>query len=303
MNYQEADLKLQSRCRESRKIANNTYLKRRRNDELAVRLHNTDILTFHKDGRIELYTAGWNTVTTRGRMNEFLPKGWSVWSEHNYMFIGRGGWGNAIAAFTGYGVTIENDGTVSGGIAADEMRRRIKDELNEARRPVNRARYWLRKARGIYRDSSGCNGKWCRCHPRGGWHRRSTVQTQVGVCECGCKFIHKPASVGKLTVGNILSEQNQTVRAAMISIYGMERFILDAGATMIEERGGYQLLEIKFSNQWRDRIKALKMRCPSTGAVYINTVPPDIETVESGLKFMFNLPDGVNYFTDVVQHA
>lgn len=46
-----------------------------------IRLHDTDIMTFYTDGRIELYTGGFNTHTTRNRMNEFLPAGMAVFTE------------------------------------------------------------------------------------------------------------------------------------------------------------------------------------------------------------------------------
>ena len=39
--YQELDSKLQGRCRESRKVGNNTYLIRHE-DYIAVKLHNTE---------------------------------------------------------------------------------------------------------------------------------------------------------------------------------------------------------------------------------------------------------------------
>lgn len=46
-----------------------------------IRLHDTDIMTFHPDGTIQLHTGGFNTHTTRNRMNEFLPAGMSVFTE------------------------------------------------------------------------------------------------------------------------------------------------------------------------------------------------------------------------------
>jgi hypothetical protein len=43
-----------------------------------IRLHKTDILTIKPDGGFTIDTGGWNTHTTRDRLNEFLPKGWRV---------------------------------------------------------------------------------------------------------------------------------------------------------------------------------------------------------------------------------
>lgn len=46
-----------------------------------IRLHDTDIMTFLPDGRIELNTGGFNTKTTRERMNSFLPRGFNVFTQ------------------------------------------------------------------------------------------------------------------------------------------------------------------------------------------------------------------------------
>jgi hypothetical protein len=77
--YAELDAKLTGRCSQSRKVANNTYLERRGND-IAVRLHATDVVTFHADGTATLDSGGWLTVTTKARMNEYLPGGISLGS-------------------------------------------------------------------------------------------------------------------------------------------------------------------------------------------------------------------------------
>mgnify|MGYP003344650536 CR=1 FL=1 len=66
---------------ESQKLANNTYLTRRPGSGdyesqfiYAVRLHATDILTCWPDGTVSVSSGGWKTVTTKARINEFLPK-------------------------------------------------------------------------------------------------------------------------------------------------------------------------------------------------------------------------------------
>lgn len=72
MNYTQADNKLQGRNKDSRKLGNNTYLLRHE-DCISVRLHNTDIVKYYPDGSIELNTGGWNTLTTKARINEYAP--------------------------------------------------------------------------------------------------------------------------------------------------------------------------------------------------------------------------------------
>lgn len=70
MNYTEADALLTGRNREKRKLANNTYLERR-GAAIAVRLHQTDIVTFSPNGVVTLTSGGWGTATTKERINQF----------------------------------------------------------------------------------------------------------------------------------------------------------------------------------------------------------------------------------------
>ena len=65
-NYRSAERLLNGR--DSRKIANNTTL-RRDGDEFVVRLHYTDIVRYHADDTVTLNSGGWQTVTTKQRMN------------------------------------------------------------------------------------------------------------------------------------------------------------------------------------------------------------------------------------------
>jgi hypothetical protein len=74
-NYGEAQRALGARA--SRKIANNTYLEVWGSD-IGVRLHRTVIVVFQADGAIRLDNGGWDTTTTRDRMNRCLPGGWRV---------------------------------------------------------------------------------------------------------------------------------------------------------------------------------------------------------------------------------
>ncbi len=73
-SYAKAVVKLGKR--DSKKVANNTYIRRTGLDTIALRLHETDILVWHEDGSVELNSGGWQTVTTKSRMNEFAPGGW-----------------------------------------------------------------------------------------------------------------------------------------------------------------------------------------------------------------------------------
>lgn len=58
---------------QSKKIANNTLEINYPDGRKAYRLHDTDIVIYHTNGDIELNTGGWDTLTTRARMNDYLP--------------------------------------------------------------------------------------------------------------------------------------------------------------------------------------------------------------------------------------
>jgi hypothetical protein len=67
MNYVEAAEKLGSR--DSRKVGNNTYLERLDDETIGLRLHSTYVVKFHSDESVTLDSGGWQTVTTKERMN------------------------------------------------------------------------------------------------------------------------------------------------------------------------------------------------------------------------------------------
>lgn len=86
MTYQDADMLLQGRCKNQRRIANNTWLSRK-GDVLTVRLYKTELLRFYKDGTVQVRSGGINSYaitipqTTKNRLNKYLPLGWRVRSD------------------------------------------------------------------------------------------------------------------------------------------------------------------------------------------------------------------------------
>ena len=58
----------------TRKIANNTWEILEKNGKVkAIRFHDTNIITYLKNGKIRLNSGGWYTSTTKERINRFLP--------------------------------------------------------------------------------------------------------------------------------------------------------------------------------------------------------------------------------------
>lgn len=69
MRFQYSDAVAILGKRDSKKHANNTYFERRDNGDIAYRLHDTDVVTFHPDNTATLDSGGWMTNTTRDRMS------------------------------------------------------------------------------------------------------------------------------------------------------------------------------------------------------------------------------------------
>jgi len=293
MEYRDADAKLQGRCRERRKLENNTYLERRYTGAIAVRLHSTDVLTFFPDGRIEVNTGGWHTVTTRDRINCYLPRPWSVGSERGttVLYKSEAGYHWNPVATVDNSLTIPPDGTIKGGGDYAAFKEEIRKADNERNRIRSRAQYWMRKAAGIRVDRSVCCAGLFRyqCATSRRWNRNLTP----GLKECGCVVLHVTPCAKALTVESIMREENVTVRLAKMKIYGFERFLLDAKAEVIDREARYELIGLRVGEPRPftipdNLVRALKMTCPSTGVVYINAVPPRTQRVREALDWMFN---------------
>lgn len=93
MTHQEATSLLNSaKSRDAGKpISNNTRIFDRGN-HLAIRLHNTDILRIYQDGKYVIDVDGWQTVTTKQRLNEYLPRGVSIYQERSIWYVNIGGY-------------------------------------------------------------------------------------------------------------------------------------------------------------------------------------------------------------------
>lgn len=108
-SYQEAQERLGGR--DSRKLENNTYLKRRADGSMAVVLHQTDVVTYHPDGRITLDSGGWRTMTTKDRINKYAPI--NLWQDRGQWFVGQS-WQRPAEAIYDDGMMIHPDGSLSG---------------------------------------------------------------------------------------------------------------------------------------------------------------------------------------------
>lgn len=93
-------------------------------------------------------------------------------------------------------------------------------------------------------------------------------------------IIEQPETI---TAKGILNENNTEIRRAMVDIIGIEKFILDSNSKAIDEQGEYQLLRVPYLDG--GEMIALKMRCPTTAAIYVHTVHPNVTNVEQALAW------------------
>lgn len=128
-SYDEAVKRLGNR--DSRKVANNTYMQRRENGTIAIRLHSTDVVTFHPDGRVTLDAGGWRTVTTKQRMNLFAPAGVRISQDRGLWTVQVGGWENGVSYGYADGITIHPDGTVSGATADPRTELKLRASIRK----------------------------------------------------------------------------------------------------------------------------------------------------------------------------
>jgi len=99
-----------------RPLCNNTRVQSRPDDSIAVKLHNTDVVTFHPDGRVVLDSGGWRTVTTKSRINEYttvrLYQDKSIWYIAPHAGDGSLDWDNPIVYADG--ITLNPGGSFTG---------------------------------------------------------------------------------------------------------------------------------------------------------------------------------------------
>lgn len=97
---------------------------------ITILYHDTHIMAFFPDGDISMNIGRFFTVTTKQRLNEFLPSPYGVYSDKGEWFL----WDRStrIATFTN-GMTLHVSGDVSGAISMDEWREQRQQRIHIAR--------------------------------------------------------------------------------------------------------------------------------------------------------------------------
>lgn len=110
-NWYAADTYLGKR--QERVIGHNTRIERAGNDDATIRIkyHGNTIVTYTTES-VSYSSCGWRTITTKQRINEFLPDGWHVWQDRGEWYLGHG-WNDKSRYVWADGITILTDGTVT----------------------------------------------------------------------------------------------------------------------------------------------------------------------------------------------
>lgn len=79
MSYDELDELLGGRS--EKKVGHNTIIHKNYDGDIAIRYHNTDIVTINRLDNIKLNNGNWYTSTTKGRLNQLVPSNVSIYSK------------------------------------------------------------------------------------------------------------------------------------------------------------------------------------------------------------------------------
>lgn len=83
--------------------------------KIGVRYHDTFVLIWDAEDTIELYTRGYRTMTTRRRMNTYLPEPWMVYTEEGVWYLSEGSYGSLRSVFV-EGITIRLNASALGRV-------------------------------------------------------------------------------------------------------------------------------------------------------------------------------------------
>lgn len=100
----------------------------------------------------------------------------------------------------------------------------------------------------------------------------------------------------KITPRKILAEDNAETRRMMIQGYGgWERFMQDVHPEVLDTEGQNQLVRIPVEVDGQSPYIALKLRCSSTGRLYVLRVAPQVQKVKDALAWTFRFNHARDY--------
>jgi len=72
---------------EQRRLASHVWIVGLGQNAVGVKLYDTVIVKFYKNGTFSVSNEGFNTLTTAYRISQFTPEGWTFWHAQN-MLVG-----------------------------------------------------------------------------------------------------------------------------------------------------------------------------------------------------------------------
>jgi hypothetical protein len=112
----------QGRGTHERRYKSNTCIVEHTNGAVEVILYETPVLIFDFDNVVALDSGGWRTPTTKARMNEFLPSGFSIYQDRNEWYLQ----GEKDVYNFADGMIIDAEGVVRGYALPDQARERAR---------------------------------------------------------------------------------------------------------------------------------------------------------------------------------
>jgi hypothetical protein len=100
-----------------------------------------------------------------------------------------------------------------------------------------------------------------------------------------------------LDILEVLSESNNEVRRVMVERYGLERLFQDASPEVLDvdtDSGGKREL-LKVSLPFDEPLLMVRVRCASTGRLFLLRVPPRTHTCAQGIAWMFGFEEPKDY--------
>jgi len=96
-----------------------------------------------------------------------------------------------------------------------------------------------------------------------------------------------------ITVAEILGERNAELRRVLLERFGFERFMPEAGATVVDrdrDAGGERLL-LRLPLEGDEDLVCVSVACPSTGRRYLLRVPPAMKTCRQAVAWTAGFDD------------
>lgn len=108
------------------------------------------------------------------------------------------------------------------------------------------------------------------------------------------RIAFRPESIA---VEEVLNEPNAELRRVLMERYGLDRFMLDADAEVLDEDrdpgGVRKLLRVAMDDD--EDLVCVMVHCPSTGGRYLLRVPPDMKTCHQAIAWTAGFDDPAQY--------